>query len=196
MTNYLLIVISGYLLGMLPFAFIVGKLVGKVDIRNHGSGNAGATNAFRVLGFKAGLLAFIGDFLKGVIAVLIGKSILGLTGGVMAGTVAVFAHCYPITLKFKGGKGVATTAGLVIAVNPMIFLILLVIQFGIIFTTRYMSLASVTSAILFPVISHFLGMSTRFVIVASILGLLVIYRHRANIQRLLKGEESRLKFKK
>jgi len=190
--NFILILI-GYLLGSIPFAFIVSKYMGKIDIRNHGSGNAGATNAFRVLGFKSGLLAFIGDFLKGFIAVYIGLKLSDLNGGLLTGLFAVIGHCYPITLGFKGGKGVATTAGIVVAINPLMALILMVIEFGIIFATRIVSLASISAAILFPILSYLFKMERNFIIISIILGAFVIYRHRSNIGRLLNGTESKFK---
>lgn len=193
MSKYFILVICGYLLGSIPFAYIVGKLYGNIDIRNHGSGNAGATNAFRVLGAKGGLYAFIGDFLKGVIAVLIGKYVLGIDGGLLTGLFAVIGHCYPIFLKFKGGKGVATSAGIIITVNPLIGLVLMVIQFAIIFSTRIVSLASISVAILFPIVSYFFNMNNNFILLSIFLAIFVIYRHRANIKRLLNGTESKFK---
>lgn len=193
MVYLIALVVIGYLLGSIPFAYIVGKKLGNIDIRNHGSGNAGATNAFRVLGLKGGLYAFIGDFLKGFIAVYIGIMMTDLDGGLLTGLFAVIGHCYPITLNFKGGKGVATTAGIVVAVNPLMALILLVIEFGIIFTTRIVSLASITAALLFPIFSYFFNMGQSFIILSVFLGLFVIYRHRGNIKRLLNGTESKFK---
>ncbi|MEA1975837.1 MAG: glycerol-3-phosphate 1-O-acyltransferase PlsY [Bacillota bacterium] len=193
MQNYILLIVIGYLIGSIPFSFIVGKLLSDIDIREHGSGNAGATNAFRVLGLKGGLLSFIGDFSKGVLAVLIGKYILGLDGGLLTGLVAVIGHCYPITLNFKGGKGVATSAGIIIAVNPIMGLILIVFQFSIVYFTKYVSLASILAALLFPILSLIFKMENNFIVLSIFLALFITYRHRTNIKRLLNGTESKFK---
>jgi glycerol-3-phosphate acyltransferase PlsY len=194
MNTYVLSGIIGYLFGIIPFSFLVPKLMGNLDIRNYGSGNAGATNVYRVLGIKGGLLAFLGDFSKGFFAVLLTNYLIGPSYGIVAGLFAVIGHCYPATLKFKGGKGVATTAGLVFAVNPIIALILLVFQILIIYFSKIMSLASILSAIMFPVVAYFFNMDLQFIMIASFLGIFVIYRHRSNVKRLLKGEESKLNF--
>jgi glycerol-3-phosphate acyltransferase PlsY len=193
MQNYVFLIVIGYLIGSIPFSFIIGKMLNNIDIRKHGSGNAGATNAFRVLGLKGGVLSFIGDFGKGVFAVLIGKYFLGLDGGLLTGLFAVIGHCYPITLKFKGGKGVATTAGIIIAVNPIIGIILMVFQLSIVYFTRYVSLASVLAAAFFPMISYLFKMEKNFIILSIFLAIFIIYRHKSNIKRLLKGTESKFK---
>jgi len=193
MQKYLLLIVIGYVLGSIPFSYIVGKLLNDIDIREHGSGNAGATNAFRVLGVKGGLLAFIGDFIKGAIAVIIGRLLFGLNGGLLTGLFAVIGHCYPFTLKFRGGKGVATTAGIIIAVNPLMGLLLIAFEFSIIFITRYVSLASILSAFAFPILSYLFGMEKNFIFLSVFLALFVIYRHRANLKRLLNGNEKKIK---
>jgi len=184
----------GYLLGSIPFSFIVSKWMGDIDIRKHGSGNTGATNVIRTLGKKAGAVAFIGDFSKGLVAALIGHYLMGQDGAVICGAFAVVGHCYPFTLGFKGGKGVATTAGMIVGTNPLLALVLIIFQFVVIRLSGYMSLGSILSAAAFPIFSFFFGMSTQFVIWASILGLFVIYRHRSNLMRLIKREESKFTF--
>lgn len=181
----------GYVLGSIPFSYIVSKRVAGIDIREHGSGNAGATNVIRTLGKKTGILAFIGDFMKGLVAAIVGHLILGENGAVVCGGAAVVGHCYPFTLGFKGGKGVAATVGMIMGVNPIIGLILVAFQFIVIKVTGYMGLASILSAAMFPVVSYLMGMNTLFVSAAVAIGLFVIYRHRANLQRLLKGEENK-----
>lgn len=196
MNYYLLSGIIGYLFGIIPFSYLVPKLLDNIDIRNYGSGNAGATNVYRVLGIKGGLLALLGDFSKGFFSVLFVSYLFGADYGIVAGLFAVIGHCYPATLKFKGGKGVATTAGLVFAVNPIIALIVLVFQLLVIYFTKIMSLASILSAIFFPVLTYLFNMDLQFVMIASFLGIFVIYRHRSNVRRLLKGEESTLNLKK
>lgn len=189
--NKFILMLIGYFIGSVPFAYISGKVFGQLDIRNYGSGNSGATNAFRVLGAKAGGFAFLGDFIKGFIAVKLGIYFLGLTGGITAGLFAVIGHCYPIFLKFKGGKGVATTAGLIFAVNPLIGIILFIILVSIIYITRIVSLASVTGAILFPLVSYFFNMPKNFIYISVILGIFIIYRHKSNVKRLINGTESK-----
>lgn len=187
----LILIFSGYLLGSIPFSYLVSRYMGKVDIRDHGSGNVGATNVVRTLGKKAGLIAFGGDFLKGLAAALIGHFLSGQDGAIVCGTAAVFGHCYPFTLGFKGGKGVSTTTGAIIGSSPLITLILAFVQLGTLALSKYMSLASILSAASFPIISLFLGMSTQFTTCSFILGIFIIYRHKANLKRLLSGKEQR-----
>ena len=191
MTIFLLVVVS-YLLGSIPFSYIVPKLTSKIDIRSVGSGNTGTTNVVRTLGLKIGVIAFLGDFLKGLIPALIGISLLGHMGGLIGGGVAVLGHCYSVWLSFKGGKGIATSAGVIVALFPIIAVILVIWQFFIIFATKFMSLASITSAVLFPVLVIAFGFETKTIIFSIALGAFVIYRHRSNLQRLLKGEEKKL----
>lgn len=196
MKEIIFLAIVGYALGNIPFSYIVAKKMGQLDIRNQGSGNTGATNVYRVLGMKAGLWAFAGDFLKGLAAALIGRAILGSEGASLCGAMSMVGHCYPVVLGFKGGKGVATSGGFVFGLNPLIGLILLVIQLGLMKATRYVSLSSVIVAGLFPVLTLLFNMPLSVNLAAFFVGLLVIFRHRANIERLIKGEESKLVSKK
>ena len=191
--KYFLLIILGYLIGSVPFSFIIAKFMGNIDIRNHGSGNSGATNVLRPLLAKAGLVAFFLDFLKGFILALLSKKLLGIEGAVLASTFAVIGHCYPFTLGFKGGKGVATCGGTIFALYPIIGLILIIIQFLIIFTTRIVSLASIITAISFPIISFILKTPVSFNLYALLLGAFIVYKHKANIKRLLSGTESKFK---
>ena len=196
MKETIFLIIAGYALGNIPFSYIVAKKMGQLDIRNQGSGNTGATNVYRVLGMKAGLWAFAGDFLKGLAAALIGRSMMGPEGAALCGSMAMIGHCYPVVLGFKGGKGVATSGGMVIGLSPPIGLILLIIQLVLMKTTRYVSLASVVAAGLFPVMTLLFNMPLAINLYAAFVGLLVIFRHRANIERLIKGEESKITAKK
>ncbi len=196
MKETIFLIIVGYALGNIPFSYIVAKKMGQLDIRNQGSGNTGATNVYRVLGMKAGLWAFAGDFLKGLAAALIGRSMMGPEGAALCGSMAMIGHCYPVVLGFKGGKGVATSGGMVIGLSPPIGLILLIIQLVLMKTTRYVSLASVVAAGLFPVMTLLFNMPLAINLYAAFVGLLVIFRHRANIERLIKGEESKITAKK
>ncbi len=196
MKETIFLIIVGYALGNIPFSYIVAKKMGQLDIRSQGSGNTGATNVYRVLGMKAGLWAFAGDFLKGVGAALIGRAVMGQEGAALCGAFSMIGHCYPVVLGFKGGKGVATSGGFVFGLNPAIGFILLVVQLVLMKVTRYVSLSSVVVAGLFPVLTLLFNMPLAVNLAAFFVGLLVIFRHRANIERLLKGEESKIESKK
>ena len=195
MKTYIFLIFLGYLFGSIPFSFLISKYMGKIDIRKHGSGNSGTTNVLRTLGKKAGFLAFIGDFSKGIFATLIGNILLGTTGAFLAGSFAIIGHCYPFALNFKGGKGVATSAGVIFALSPIIGFILLFFQIAIIIFTKYMSLASILSAILFPILGIILNKSSEFIFLSIIISIFVIYKHKSNIKRLLNGQENKLNFK-
>lgn len=184
--------LASYLIGSIPFSFLIPKWIGKIDIRLHGSGNTGTTNVVRTLGMKVGVLAFIGDFLKGLLPTLIGLMWLGELGGVVGGAMSVIGHCHPVWLKFKGGKGVATSAGVLIVLFPILFLTLLIFQFIIIAVTKYMSLASILSAVMLPILALLTSKSHTMVIFSVGLALFVIFRHRSNLMRLLNGTETKL----
>ncbi len=191
--NYLIYALIGYLIGSIPFSYLVAKLRGKIDIREHGSKNAGATNVFRILGKKSGAIALLLDASKGAVSAYIGSKV-GPEVAVFTAMFAVIGHCYPVFMKFKGGKGVATTGGamLVVVTVPSIFLALFMIV--IVYMTKYVSLASVTAAIIMNFIFYFTFHSLLINICVLIISVLVIYRHRANIKRLLNKEESKIKF--
>lgn len=193
---YLILGIGSYLIGSIPFSYLIPKWIGKIDIRTMGSGNTGTTNVLRTLGMKVGVLAFIGDFFKGIIPALVGLLWLGELGGIIGGSLAVLGHCYPVWLKFKGGKGVATSAGILLVLMPDIFLVLMIVQFVIILLTRYMSLASLISALLLPLLAFTFSKSDQMIIFSTILAAFVIFKHRSNIIRLIKGTESKLTLKK
>lgn len=194
--NYyiLLLIVIGYLLGSIPFSYLVSKYLGNVDIRKHGSGNTGATNVYRTLGRKVGLIAFLGDFLKGGLTALIGYLIMGQDGAAICATVAVLGHCYPFALGFKGGKGVATAAGMVVFTQPLIGLIILVIHLTSLKVFKMMSLSSMIAALMLPVMAVVMNTSNIYVGCATFLCCFVIYRHRTNIEKIIKGEENTFKF--
>jgi glycerol-3-phosphate acyltransferase PlsY len=196
LTEILIMILMGYVIGSIPFSYLVPKLLGNIDIRKHGSGNTGTTNVVRTLGLKIGLIAFVGDFLKGLIPSLIGLTLYGGLGGIIAGGFAVIGHCYSVWLKFNGGKGIATSAGVMAIIFPILFPILLIIQFSIIFATRLMSLASISSAVLLPILTYFIYPSLSQRVFAILLGAFVIYRHRANLSRLINGTENKIFTKK
>lgn len=189
--KYALLILLGYLIGTIPCSYLSAKAFGKIDVRQHGSGNAGATNVLRTVGKKAALLALIGDVLKGVIPAIIGQFVLGMDGAVICAVSAVIGHCYPIFLGFKGGKGVATAGGMIIGTNPLVAIGLLTYIFIVVKKTKYVSLASITGAIIYPIIFWFLYDSMIVRIGSIFLGLLLVYKHRSNIQRLMAGEESK-----
>jgi len=191
----IIFIIFSYLIGSIPFSYLIPKWIGKIDIRTMGSGNTGTTNVYRTLGMKVGVLAFIGDFFKGVLPVLVGLFAFGEIGGIIGGTLAVLGHCYPVWLRFKGGKGVATSAGVLIVLMPSIFILLVIIQILIIAFTKYMSLASIISAVLLPIVTLLFSKSDQLFLFAIGLGAFVIFNHRSNLIRLLKGTESKLEAK-
>lgn len=188
-----LYVVLGYALGSIPFSYLVPRLLGKIDIRHHGSGNTGTTNVVRTLGLKVGAIAFLGDFSKGLVAALLGLSAYGVPGAWLIGGISVLGHCYSPFLYFKGGKGIATSAGILAVIVPEIFAILLVWQFLIIFISRYMSLASITSAVLLPILAWIFNKPESTVVAATLYAAFVIFKHKANIKRLLSGTENKLK---
>lgn len=189
--KYVILILVGYLIGTIPCSYLVGKVMGNIDVRKHGSGNAGATNVLRIVGKKAALFALIGDVLKGVVPAIIGNIILGMDGAVLCAIFAVIGHCYPVTIGFKGGKGVATAGGMIIGTNPLVALFLFTYMFIVIRVTKFVSLASITAAIIYPIIFWFLYDSTIVRVGSIFLGLLIVYKHRANIKRLIKKEESK-----
>jgi glycerol-3-phosphate acyltransferase PlsY len=196
-------VIIAYLIGSIPTAFWVGKYFNGIDIREHGSKNAGATNTFRVLGKKSGWFVLMVDILKGVAAAtlpywfqsqLIGFKDELLIMQLSASFSAVFGHVFPIFAGFRGGKGVATSLGIVIGLNPLAAAICLVVFLSVFITSKYVSLGAITAALVFPFVSYFvLRNDIRIMIIFTIiLSFLVIIAHRKNIYRLLKGEESKM----
>ncbi len=197
--------LSAYLIGSVPTAYIVGRLVKGVDIRKHGSGNVGATNVFRVVGKKWGIFVLVLDILKGVFPVLLAGIFYNryFSDGIdvvylklLAGFFAVCGHNWPIFLKFKGGKGVAATAGIVLAVFPKAFFPVLFIFFTVVFVFRYVSLASIISTLFFPLFLYiFYKNLDSFPVLfffSLILAIFIVYRHRENIKRLIKGEERKI----
>ncbi|ABY93254.1 MAG: Glycerol-3-phosphate acyltransferase [Caldanaerobacter subterraneus] len=184
--------IIAYLIGCINNAYIFTKYTRNIDIRNYGSGNAGATNVLRVLGYKAAAPVFALDVLKGVIAVLIGKYLMGNTGAMIAGIAVVCGHNWPVFLKFRGGKGIATSVGVVMTVSPLLGLIALAIGVTVIVLTKYVSLGSITGSVTFVLLNAIFWNSTQIFIFSLILASLAIFQHRSNIKRLLAGTESKL----
>ena len=188
----------GYGFGMIQIAYILGKIKG-LDIREHGSGNAGTTNVARVLGTKAGFFVFAVDILKAVAAFLVVITIFpeqGAVAGIYAGLGTVLGHCFPFYLKFKGGKGVACTAGLIIAINPFMGLTIMAVGVGIVIFTRYVSLASLTVIAITPLFLYLYAFSGEVVLVSTAIAAICVYMHRGNIKRLVQGTERKVFEKK
>lgn len=189
-----LTILLSYLIGCFSSAYVLGKMSKNIDIRSYGSGNLGTTNALRVLGKKMGVITLILDILKGIIAVLMGNVILGTNGSLLAGIFVVLGHNFPIFLRFKGGKGVATSLGVLFLLNWKAGLICLVIGVIIILSTRYVSLGSITASIMAPfAMTLTTDSNNKYLYVTTwILAVLSILRHKSNILRLCKGEENKL----
>lgn len=193
-----------YLIGSIPFGLLISKAKGK-DIRTMGSCNIGATNVLRCLGKPLGITCFVLDVLKGYLPAaffpIIGTGAAGLQGnlpvfGILFGTAAILGHNFPIFLKFKGGKGVATSAGVLLGVAPLAVVIGL-LTWGIVFySSGYVSLGSIVAAIFVILTSWTAGYGIVTAIALTLLGLLTIYRHRTNIQRLINGTENKFQKKK
>lgn len=194
--KYLLVSIIAYLLGNIASSYLVSKAIGKIDIRNYGSGNSGATNVLRVLGAKPAAIAFLGDMLKGTAAVLIGGYLGGGYGEILAGIFVILGHNWPILLGGKGGKGIATTIGLMLPIDPLMVALIVIVGIIIIITTRYVSLASITGVTIYPIAMIITKKPAEYIAFSLILSAIAIYRHRANIGRLLKGTESKIGQKK
>ena len=190
----ILSIIIGYLIGCFSSAYFVGKMSKGIDIRLHGSGNAGATNALRVMGLKLGALTFFLDAIKGIIAVIIGRFIMGYNGGLICGFFAVIGHNWPIFLQFNGGKGVATSIGVLTSLHFFSALASAPLAIVIIFITRFVSLGSMVYLISVPITYTLVASDFRkeHFLVALLLALLSIYRHKSNIERLLTGTENKI----
>lgn len=204
---YALTIIAGYLLGSIPTGFLVAEAKG-IDIRKVGSGNIGATNVFRYLGKPAGIFVLVADALKGTLAVII---LSKLIGGwfypdadqlerewfeICAGASAILGHNYTCWLYFKGGKGIATSAGVLGALVPGPLAIILGVWIIVFALTRFVSLASICASFTLPFASWLTGRSQKMIIVTAVMAALAIYKHRGNIKRLLAGTETRINLKK
>jgi glycerol-3-phosphate acyltransferase PlsY len=203
--EYIFLIILSYLTGAFPSAVLIGKIFFNTDVREFGSGNAGATNTFRVLGKKAGIPVLILDIFKGWLAVnyiffissLCKNLDLVFEQQLVFGIAAVIGHLFPIYTGFRGGKGIATLLGLLVGIQPAAALLSSLVFFIIFFISRYVSLSSIFAALAFPIIIYFLSDSTdvSLIIFSIFVPLLALITHQKNIERLLKGEEVKVKFK-
>ena len=208
MIAYIIVGVVAYLLGSISFSVIISKKMAGFDVREKGSGNAGSTNVLRSVGKKAAALTLIGDALKGVVAILfavlvgvIAKNSDKALLVQVAGILVVVGHTFPIFFGFKGGKGVATSLGVVLMTNWKIGLICLVFALVLMILTKMVSMGSVGAAILFPVLVLFMHTNytvvegSSYLVYSIILAVIVAFNHRSNIQRILNGTENKLSFK-
>ena len=208
MATYIIIILLAYLIGSVSFAIIFSKKFAGIDVREKGSGNAGSTNVLRTAGKKAGALTLLCDCLKGVLAVLIALIASAIVKGTdatllvqLAGIFVVLGHTFPVFYEFKGGKGVATSLGVLLIMNWQIGLICLVFALVLIALTKMVSLGSIGAAILFPILAlfiheHYIVSTGSYFVFALLLAAFVVFNHRENVKRLLEGKENKLSLKK
>lgn len=212
MATYIIIAVIAYLIGSINFSIILSKRMAGFDIREKGSGNAGTTNMLRAVGKKAAVITLICDILKGVVSILIavlaGKIVKNLDNALLvqlAGIFVIIGHTFPVFFKFKGGKGIATSLGVLLMINWQIGLICLIFALVLMALTKMVSVGSIAAAILFPILVAFIDQNYivptsnsnwSYLVFSIIVSLLVIFNHRANVQRILNGTENRLSFKK
>ena len=196
----LAVCVSGYLLGSLNFGVIISKVVYHDDIRKHGSKGAGATNMLRTYGKIPAAATFLGDGLKTAAAVLIGALLLGhnriYAGSYLGGMASIIGHAFPVYYGFKGGKGVASTFFMVLCTDPIIALICLIIFILIVVGTKFVSLGSIMSAVIYPLILNRLSGPGLHNLIAIFIMLFIMFLHRENIKRLVNGAESKISFKR
>lgn len=190
----ILIAVLSYIIGSFSSSYIIGKLVKNIDIRNFGSGNAGATNAVRVMGKKLGILIGAIDIIKGMLAVLIGLKFKGDMGALLAGLFVIIGHDWSIFLRFKGGKGIATSFGTLLIIHFPTAIISMGIGLMVVFYSKYASLGFLTFLISTPIVSSLLikNFNIEIFIYTIIIAVISIFRHRSNIKRLLDGSENKI----
>ncbi len=208
MAIYILVAVIAYAIGSVNFSIIFSKKFAGFDVREKGSGNAGTTNMLRSVGKGLAALTLVCDILKGIVAVLVaywigkiaGESVKSEILVQLAGFFAVFGHTFPVYFGFKGGKGVATSLGILLLVNWQIGLICLIFAILVMAITRMVSLGSIMAAILFPVLTIFITdhyiVDGNYVIFGIAMAVFVVFNHRSNLKRIYKGEENKLSFKK
>lgn len=211
MLERVICLIIGYFIGCIQTAFIVGKFMGKIDIRDYGSGNAGTTNVTRVMGAKAGAIVFLSDILKAVLAYVLCTVCFAGDGffegwgllfskesflGIYAGVGVVLGHDFPFYLKFKGGKGIASTLGLILCINWQVALITYAIGFVIFIAKKYISLASLSMVLIAPIVMKIFDFNYEAVGLMFGICVLAYWQHSDNIKRLIKGEENKFSIKK
>ena len=210
MAIYIIVAILAYAIGSVNFSVLISRKMAGFDVREKGSGNAGTTNVLRAVGVKAAVITLICDILKGIIAVLIAFLIGNMTRSAdkalliqIAGILVIVGHTFPIFFEFRGGKGIATALGVLLITNWKIGLICLVFAVVLIAITRMVSVGSMSAAILFPILTLFMGDSFivaqgafKYFIYSILLAAFVIFNHRENIKRIMNGTENKISFKK
>ncbi|MDP8248346.1 MAG: glycerol-3-phosphate 1-O-acyltransferase PlsY [Candidatus Tritonobacter lacicola] len=192
---YTPIVVMAYLIGSVPTAFIIARLAGGIDIRKHGSGNAGATNVFRTVGKAAGTACFLCDAGKGLAAVILAGALFpatGLPGELLAFAAVVAGHNWPVFLGFRGGKGMATMIGGFLGIAPWVVLSCILLWLLVVTLSRYVSLGSIAAAAAIPLFLWLYGHGAVLIVFGALLGILAVIRHRSNIKRLLSGTENKI----
>lgn len=194
MKSAILVIIISYFIGNFSTSYVLGKLIKNIDIRNYGSGNAGATNALRVFGAKFAAATFLIDALKGTLAVIICSKIMGFDGELLAGISVIIGHNWPVILKFKGGKGMASTIGVMLTVNYLTAIICIFLGLLVVFKTKYVSLASIVAVSLLPIVGvlTYRPFNINFFIFTLMLSVMAVYRHKSNIVRLINGKEHKI----
>ena len=208
MAVYILMAIVAYLIGSVNFSVLISKKMAGFDVREKGSGNGGTTNVLRTVGKKAAALTLIADILKGIVAVLIAwfignimkENVNGAILVQLAGFAVVLGHTFPIFFGFRGGKGIATSLGILLLLNWQIGLICLLFAISLMAVTKMVSLGSIATAVLFPILTIFIHehylVAGNYIIFGIVMASFVIFNHRRNIQRILAGTENKLSFKK
>ena len=187
-----LVLLFCYVLGAIPNGLIFGKLIWKKDLRQYGSHNIGATNAWRVIGAKAGILIFLLDFLKGAVSVMLAKIIFDdALIMVVAGLMAIIGHSFSVFLKLRGGKGVATGLGVIAMMMPKVTAIVFLLWLIIFAVTRYVSVASIVAASMTPILAYVFEEPAEYILLGLAAAVFIISRHKENISRLKKGRENR-----
>lgn len=195
LTRFVIIAVCAYLLGSLSFAIIVSKVTLGKDIRDYGSGNAGLTNAYRTMGAGKTLFVLLGDIAKGAAAVSIGMILAGPVGKLVAGIFVILGHMFPVYFGFRGGKGVLVGAVMLALFDWRIFLIAFVLFFAAVAITRWISLGSILGAISFPITITIFYRDPVLTAMAFGMAAAVVFMHRSNIMRMLRGQENRFSFK-
>ncbi|RPF43459.1 glycerol-3-phosphate acyltransferase PlsY [Hydrogenoanaerobacterium saccharovorans] len=197
----LIVAVCSYLLGSISWSVIVSKLIFHKDVRDFGSGNAGMTNVLRTFGKGAAALVTVGDFSKSILTVAVSRGVFAhLFGtlpfdiGYIAGIFTILGHLFPLYFHFKGGKGVLTALGMILVINPIVFLVLVALCIPLLFICKIVSVASITGAIVYPIVTFIvLSLMNRPAMIDTVfsvfIGLLVVYMHRVNIKRLINGTE-------
>ena len=187
-----LVLLFCYVLGAIPNGLIFGKLIWKKDLRQYGSHNIGATNAWRVIGAKAGILIFLLDFLKGAVSVMLAKIIFDdALIMVVAGLMAIIGHSFSVFLKLRGGKGVATGLGVIAMMMPKVTATVFLLWLIIFAVTRYVSVASIVAASMTPILAYVFDEPAEYILLGLAAAVFIIFRHKENISRLKKGRENR-----